>query len=63
MSQTAETGERSWLHAPCAALTASLLLWGQAQREGDTSQVFRRSLKRPQGRYLKPKALCEEAER
>lgn len=32
MSQTTEVGECSWLHAYCASLTASLLLWGQMQR-------------------------------
>lgn len=62
MSQTTEVGECSWLHAYCATLTASLLLWGQMQREGDTSKVFRRNLKRPQGRYFKPKELCKEAQ-
>lgn len=36
MSQAA--GECSWLHAYCTALSASLLLWGQIQKEKDTLQ-------------------------
>lgn len=66
MSQTTEVGVCSWLHANCTALTACLLLWGQMQKEGDIlqeTQVFRRKLKRPQGKYFKPKVLCKEAQR